>query len=51
MVFWQSQEKLFASSSFIVIPSDYNIKIPSVVKNKIADTVNINLKFELEKKQ
>ena len=50
ITFLQSGEKLFASCTFKVKPSDYNIKIPSVVKSKIAESVEIDLKFELEKK-
>ncbi len=50
MTFLQSGDKLIASCTFKVKPSDYNIKIPSVVKSKIAESVEIALKFELEKK-
>ncbi len=50
ITFLQSGEKLIASCTFKVKPSDYNIKIPSVVKSKIAESVEIDLKFELEKK-
>lgn len=35
--------KLTASSSFAVKPSDYNIKIPSLVKDKIASQINIQI--------
>lgn len=35
---------------FNVDPKDYNIKIPSVVKNKIAEAVTVNLNFTLENK-
>ena len=48
--FVQSGEKLISSCVFNVKPTDYNIKIPSVVKSKIAETVAIILKFELVKK-
>lgn len=50
ITFVQSGEKLISTCIFKVKPIDYNIKIPSVVKSKIAETVEINLKFELEKK-
>ena len=50
ITFVQSGEKLIATCAFKVKPIDYNIKIPSIVKNKIAETVEIDLKFELEKK-
>ena len=50
ITFVQSGEKLIATCAFTVKPIDYNIKIPSVVKSKIAETVEIDLKFELVKK-
>jgi hypothetical protein len=50
MTFTKTGEKLISVCNFAVKPADYNIKIPSVVKSKIAETVDINLKFELEKK-
>ena len=50
ITFVQSGEKLISTCAFKVKPIDYNIKIPSVVKSKIAETVEINLRFELEKK-
>lgn len=50
ITFIQSGEKLISTCVFRVKPIDYNIKIPSLVKTKIAETVEINLKFELEKK-
>jgi len=31
-------------------PADYNIKIPSIVRNKIAENVEISFSFRLEKK-
>ena len=50
ITFVQSGEKLNSTCAFKVNPNDYNIKIPSVVKSKIAETVAINIKFDLEKK-
>ena len=50
ITFVQSGENLVATCSFKVKPADYNIKIPSVVKSKIAESVEIDLKFDLEKK-
>lgn len=35
--------KLTAKSAFAVKPSDYNIKIPSLVKDKIASQINIKI--------
>jgi polyisoprenoid-binding protein YceI len=50
ITFVQSGEKLVATCTFKVKPTDYDIKIPSVVKSKIAESVEIDLKFDLEKK-
>lgn len=50
ITFVQLGEKLILTCIFKVNPIDYNIKIPSIVKSKIAETVEVNLKFELEKK-
>jgi polyisoprenoid-binding protein YceI len=50
ITFAKSGEKLISTCVFKVKPIDYKIKIPSVVKSKIAETVEINLKFELENK-
>lgn len=50
ITFIQSGEKLLTTCNFNVKLSTYNIKIPSVVKSKIAETVEIDLKFDLEKK-
>ncbi len=50
ITFVQSGEKLISTAVFKVKPIDFNIKIPSVVKSKIAESVEITLKFELEKK-
>jgi len=50
ITFLQSGEKLIANCTFKIKTADYNIKIPSVVKSKIAETVEIDLKFDLGKK-
>lgn len=50
ITFVQSGEKLIANCTFKIKTADYNIKIPSVVKSKIAESVEIDLKFDLEKK-
>jgi hypothetical protein len=44
-----SGEKIVATSDFSVKPVDYGIKIPSLVKSKIAENAKISLKFNLEK--
>jgi polyisoprenoid-binding protein YceI len=50
ITFLKSGEKLLATSTFKIKPTDYKIIIPSIVKSKIAETVEIDLKFDLEKK-
>ncbi len=47
-----SQGVINASSTFSVKVKDYNIKIPSLVENKIAETVDISIdcKYEQQKK-
>ena len=40
--------KVNVTSSFLVKPQDYNIEIPSLVKNKIAENVKISINFILE---
>jgi polyisoprenoid-binding protein YceI len=44
-----SGDKLVVTSDFFVKPVDYGIKIPSLVKSKIAENAKIALKFSLEK--
>ena len=36
--------------SFTTNPEDYNIKIPKIVKNKIADNVVVDFEFNMQKK-
>lgn len=42
--------KLYLSNNFTVKAQDYNIKIPSVVKSKVSEDVNIALNFILDGK-
>ena len=49
MTLTPSGDKIFATSDFSVKPVDYGIKIPSLVKSKIAENAEISLKFNLEK--
>lgn len=37
------QGKLNAASKFTIRPTDYNIKIPSVVRDNIAETIEVNI--------
>jgi len=41
-------DALIATSSFIIQVADYNIKIPSLVKDKVAKTVKITVDTKLE---
>lgn len=42
--------KLYVSNNFTVKAKDFNIKIPSIVKSKIAEDVNITLDLILDEK-
>ncbi len=44
-------EQLHVSSGFEVRPEEFDIEIPSIVAGKIAETVIINLEYELNKKE
>lgn len=39
--------KLILLTNFILYPVDFNIKIPAVVRNKIAGKINVKIKFSL----
>lgn len=43
--------KIIIKSNFDVKAQDFNIKIPSIVKEKIANNINIILNYELEQKK
>jgi polyisoprenoid-binding protein YceI len=42
-------ENLKAESSFDILLSDYNVKIPAVVKEKISNSIKITIDTKLEK--
>lgn len=44
----KSDGQWIAQSTFIVKPSDFNIKIPKVVEKNIAGEIEVTLKFKLE---
>jgi polyisoprenoid-binding protein YceI len=44
-------DKMVVTSNFSVKLEDYQIKVPSLVKGKIAESAKINLKFDLEEKK
>lgn len=41
--------EVFVSSDFDLKPEDFNIEIPSVVSNKIAETINVSVHYILTK--
>lgn len=46
----KGENKLRIASKFSVTPQEFGIKIPSIVRKKIAEKININLHYELSKK-
>lgn len=40
---------LEASSKFIVKPADFDIKIPGIMRNKIAEEIEVTVEMEYEK--
>lgn len=42
---------IYITSNFTVKPQDFDIKIPSIVRKKIAESININLNYELVEKK
>lgn len=45
-----NSDKVIATSDIIVKPQDYNIEIPNLVKNKIAENVKVSINFILQQK-
>jgi hypothetical protein len=45
-----NERKLYLTSSFTVKIQDFNIKVPSIVKSKVSEDVNIKVNFILEGK-
>ncbi|WP_460219264.1 YceI family protein [Psychroserpens sp. MEBiC05023] len=43
-------DKILFTSAFNVKPQEFNIKIPSIVREKIASSINLTLNYELVKK-
>ena len=43
--------KILVTSTFSVEPQDFDIKIPGIVKDKIAKTINVTLNYELIEKK
>ncbi|TVZ56661.1 YceI-like domain-containing protein [Lutibacter sp. Hel_I_33_5] len=49
--FSKSGDKILLKANFSVKPQDFEIDIPSVVRKKIAKSININLDYELVEKK
>ncbi len=49
--FSKINSNLKLNASFSVKPQDFNIKIPSIVRKKIAKSITISLDYELSKKK
>lgn len=47
----QQDDKLNLSCSFSVKPQDFNIKIPSIVRKKIAEQINVTIDYEFVEKK
>lgn len=47
----QKGDKLHLTTKFAVQPQDFGIDIPSVVRKKIAEKINITVNYELSEKQ
>jgi len=50
VVLTKTAEGYLAQTNFSIKPEDYNIDIPSVVRNKIAESIKITGKFDLKAK-
>lgn len=42
-------DTIYLSSEFILNPEDFDIKIPGIVRKKIAETINVEVQFALKK--
>lgn len=47
----QKNDTIFITTKFIVKPEDFDIKIPKLVRKKVADTVTTEIKFKLTPKK
>ena len=44
-----SENKIIGTSNFTVIPEDYGIEIPSIVRGNISKTIDVKIKMDYEK--
>ncbi|QMU62848.1 MAG: YceI family protein [Flavobacteriaceae bacterium] len=49
--FSKNDEKLSLNATFSVKPQDFDIKIPNIVRKKIAETIHLTLNYELIQKK
>ena len=47
----QQDNRMFISGVFFVSPEDFDISIPSIVRDKIAKQIQINIDYELIEKK
>ncbi|RBW55277.1 YceI family protein [Tenacibaculum sp. E3R01] len=47
----KKDEKIKLTGNFNVSPKDYNIEIPSIIRKKIANKINIIINYELSEKK
>ncbi|CAL2102778.1 YceI-like domain-containing protein [Tenacibaculum sp. 190130A14a] len=47
----KSNNQIVLKSTFSVSPADFNIKIPSIVRKKIANRIDIDIHYELSEKK
>lgn len=47
---WKIDDSIVIQGAFIVTPADFDIEIPSIVKNKIAKEILVSLDFKLSQK-
>ena len=50
IIFNNSNGKIMIEGTFGVLASDFKIEIPKIVRNKIAEDVDVSFRFELLKK-
>ncbi len=47
----KKDEKIKLTGNFSVSPKDFNIEIPSIIRKKIANKINIIINYELSEKK
>ena len=47
----EESDRIYLSGNFYVKPEDFDIKIPAIVKDKIAKEIQININYELVEKK